>query len=103
MSSFPLTVWKTFRGEQAEVTNAEEYQPLANDPSAPEPPEPAQTGAGEQMLKPETRKGDRLAEWAAYVRPHLKLDPILEPCSSLLGIHRSTSHVLAHRSELIAA
>jgi len=96
MSSFPLTVWKTFRGEQAEVTNAEEYQPLANDPSAPEPPEPAQMGADEQMPKPETRRGDRLAEWAAYVRPHLDL--VLEPCSSLLGIHCSTSHMLAHRS-----
>ena len=68
MSSFPLTIWKTVRGQQDEVTNAEEYQPLADDPSAPEPPEPAQMGADEQLLKPERRKGDLLAEWAAYVR-----------------------------------
>lgn len=77
MSSFPLTVWKTFRGEQSEVPNAEEYQPLANDPSTPEPPEPAQMGADEQTLKPETRKGDLLAEWAAYVRSYILL--LLQP------------------------
>jgi len=70
MSSFPLTIWKSFQGEQNEVTNAEEYQPLANDPSAQEPPEPAQMGADEQTSRPETRKGDLLAEWAAYVRPN---------------------------------
>jgi hypothetical protein len=75
MSSFPLTIWKTFRGEQDEVVNAEEYQPLANDPSAPEPPEPAQMGTGEQMLKPETRKGDLPAEWAAYVSLSSMLPP----------------------------
>ena len=75
MSSFPLTIWKTFRGEQDEVANAEEYQPLANDPSAPEPPEPAQMGTGEQMLKPETRKGDLPAEWAAYVSLSCMLPP----------------------------
>lgn len=73
MGSFPLAIWKTFRREQDEVSNAEEYQPLANDPSAPEPPEPVQMGADEQMHKPETRKGDLPAEWAAYVRPHLGL------------------------------
>ena len=75
MSSFPLTVWNTFRGEQGEVANAEEYQPLANDPGAPEPPEPAQMGADEQIPKPETRKGDLPAEWAAYV----SLDAIFPP------------------------
>ncbi|KAF9792477.1 hypothetical protein BJ322DRAFT_1102980 [Thelephora terrestris] len=64
MSSYPLKVWKTFRREQSEAPNSEEYQPLANDPSAPEP---ERTGADQQMPKPETRKGDLLAEWAAYV------------------------------------
>lgn len=68
MSSFPLKVWKTFRDEQGEIANSEEYQPLANDPSAPEPPDPERMGADEQMRKPETRKGDLPAEWAAYVR-----------------------------------
>lgn len=75
MSSFPLTIWKSFRGEQDQVPNAEEYQPLANDLSASEPSEPVQMGADEQMLKPETRKGDLPAEWAAYVRPYLILLP----------------------------
>ena len=77
MSSFPLSIWKTFRSEQGEVANAEEYQPLANDPSAPEPldSEPAQMGRDEQMVKPETRRGDLPAEWAAYVRPSLTLPP----------------------------
>jgi hypothetical protein len=70
MSSYPLKVWKTFRREQSEAPNSEEYQPLANDPSAPEP---ERTGADQQMPKPETRKGDLLAEWAAYVRPSLIL------------------------------
>lgn len=73
MSSFPLSVWKTFRGEQSEVANPEEYQPLANDPGAPEPSEPAQMGADEQTLKPETRRGDLPAEWAAYVKSSLIL------------------------------
>jgi len=93
MSSFPLTIWKSFQGEQNEVTNAEEYQPLANDPSAQEPPEPAQMGADEQTSRPETRKGDLLAEWAAYVRPN----PIPPPRTMLtaLGIHRSASQMLA--------
>ena len=75
MSSFPLTIWKSFRGEQGELANAEEYQPLANDPSAPEPPEPAQMGADEQIPKPESRRGDLPAEWAAYVRSTLALPP----------------------------
>lgn len=69
MSSFPLKVWKTFRNEQDDITNPEEYQPLTNNPSAPEPPEPEQMGTDEQMVKAERRKGDLLAEWAAYVRP----------------------------------
>lgn len=72
MSSFPLKVWKTFRNEQAEVANPEEYQPLANDPSTPDPLEPEQAmGIGEQLSKPETRRADLPAEWAAYVRPSL--------------------------------
>lgn len=75
MSSFPLSVWKTFRSEQGEVANAEEYQPLANDPNAPEPLEPAQMGTDEQTLKPEIRRGDLPAEWAAYVKPRLVLPP----------------------------
>jgi len=92
MSSFPLTVWKTVRGQQDEVTNAEEYQPLANDPSAPEPPEPAQMGADEQMLKPERRKGDLLAEWAAYVRPYLHL--VLLPRAMLISPRYPPQYVL---------
>lgn len=75
MSSFPLTIWKTFRGEQGEVANAEEYLPLTNDPSAPEPSEPAQMGADEQIPKPETRRGDLPTEWAAYVGHSLTLTP----------------------------
>ena len=76
MSSFnPLTIWKTFRREQGEVTNPEEYLPLTNDPGAPEPPEPAQMGAEEQTPKPETRRGDLPTEWAAYVGPSLILPP----------------------------
>jgi hypothetical protein len=72
MSSFPLKVWKTFRGGQGEIENPEEYQPLANDPGAPELPEPAPMGTlDERRPKPEMRKGDLLAEWAAYVRPGL--------------------------------
>ena len=68
MSSFPLKVWKTFRNEQGQVANPEEYQPLANNPTAPVV-DPDQTiGTGEQMHKPETRRGDLPAEWAAYVR-----------------------------------
>lgn len=73
MSSFPLKVWKTLRDEQGEIANSEEYQPLANDPSAPEPTDPERMGADEQMRKPETRKGDLPAEWAAYVGPSLVL------------------------------
>jgi hypothetical protein len=74
MNSFPLKVWKTFRNEQGQVANSEEYQPLTNDPTAPEPPEPEQTmGTGERTPKPETRMGDLPAEWAAYVRPNLVL------------------------------
>jgi len=67
MNSFPLTIWKTLRGEQEDFANAEQYQPLAGDPGAPEPTEPTHMGADEQMHKPETRKGDLPAEWAAYV------------------------------------
>jgi len=67
MNSFPLTVWKTLWGEQEEFVNAEQYQPLTDDPGTPEPLEPAHMGADEQMHKPETRKGDLPAEWAAYI------------------------------------
>lgn len=73
MSSFPLKIWKKFRGEQDQVQNPEEYQPLANDPTAPEPLE--QMGTDEQTPKSETRKGDLPTEWAAYVRPSLILAP----------------------------
>lgn len=74
MNSFPLKVWKTFRSEQGEVANPEEYQPLANDITAPEPLEPEQAmGTGERLLKSEKRRGDLPAEWAACVRPSLVL------------------------------
>ena len=75
MSSFPLSIWKTFRREQDQVANAEEYLPLTNDPSAPEPSEQAQMGADEQTPKIETRRGDLPTEWAAYVGPSLTLTP----------------------------
>lgn len=69
MSSFPLKVWKTFRSEQGEIANPEEYLPLANDPATPEPLQQEQRmGTGERM-QGETRKSDLPAEWAAYVRP----------------------------------
>ena len=71
MDSFPLKVWKNFRDEQGQVTNPEEYQPLANDPTAPEP-QGQTVGSGVQM-PPETRRGDLPAEWAAYVRLNLVL------------------------------
>jgi len=94
MSSFPLSIWKTFRGEQGEVANAEEYQPLANDPNSPDPPEPAQMGVDEQTPKLETRRGDLPAEWAAYVRFRPTISPrtilicprYLLQCVSLSGI-----------------
>ena len=75
MSSFPLSIWKTFRREQDQVANAEEYLPLTNDPSAPEPSEQAQMGADEQTPKTETRRGDLPTEWAAYVGSSLTLPP----------------------------
>lgn len=66
MDSFPLNVLKIFRGEQGQVENLEEYQPLANDSGVPEV---APTGTNEHTSKPETREGDLLAEWTAYVKP----------------------------------